>query len=369
MAIQINKEGIPSVISTSTPRWIWLQLLEACNLRCKMCYEWGDNGAYKERPVLAQLDINVVKQIIEDCSHAKPYYDLFGGEPLMYKHFDEVLETLKFYGSQVAFPTNGTLLEKKAEMIIEHGAHRVWVSMDGPEEINDAQRGPGVFKKARRGIEKLFDLREAKGLEFPKVGIIFIITPLTYMHVERLFFEHIDIKKLDHISLEFQSFITPEDHVEYRNILKNNFNLDTNAQVSNGFVRPLSEFSQMDKAELSRQVRNIERYCQENGVYFNAYPQNMTEDTIDLYFSGNSHELSHAKKRCEFPWLSTEINARGDVTSCHAFYDLTLGNVYEERLLDIWKGPRYKEYRNYLKRNSFPICQACCLNFKTKTEK
>ncbi len=372
MSVQLRNETaspVSPLLNMSAPRWIWLQLLEACNLRCKMCYEWGDSGAYKERTMLTQLDIKVVKKIIEDCSPVKPYYDLFGGEPLMYPQIDEVLAALKYYGSQVAFPTNGTLLEKHAEMIIENEPHRVWVSMDGPEEINDQQRGKGVFKRATRGIEKLHALREEKGKEFPKIGTIFIITPLTYMHVEELFFKSLDITKLDHISLEFQSFITPEDHINYRNILKTNFDLDTNAAVSKGFVRELSEFSEMNAREIARQVRSIEEYCKEKGVYFNAYPQNMTEETVELYFSGNSDKLAHAKKRCEFPWLSTEINARGDVTSCHAFYDLTLGNVYEQRLLDIWNGPKYKQYRNYLKKNSFPICQACCLNFKTKTEK
>ena len=28
------------------PNWVVLQITERCNLRCKMCYEWGENGAY-----------------------------------------------------------------------------------------------------------------------------------------------------------------------------------------------------------------------------------------------------------------------------------------------------------------------------------
>ncbi|QJC51171.1 radical SAM protein [Paenibacillus albicereus] len=369
MSVNADSLARSAALSMSRPRWVWLQLLEACNLRCKMCYEWGDNGAYKERPVLKTLDIGVVRQIIEDCSPARPYYDLFGGEPLMYPHIDEVLHLIRHYGSQVAFPTNGTLLEKHAELIIETQPHRVWVSMDGPEAVNDAQRGRGVFKRAVKGLQKLHALREERGLEYPKIGIIFIITPLTYRHVEELFFDSIDISMLDSISLEFQSFITPDDHRDYRNILKEQFGVQTDAPASRGFVRSLSEFEGMDAKLIAAQASRIEEHCKEKGVYFNAYPQRMTEETVQLYFSGESARLSHAKKRCEFPWLSTEINARGDVTSCHALYDLSLGNVYEERLLDIWNGPRYKQYRNYLKKNAFPICQACCLNFKTTSAK
>lgn len=29
-------------LDVSLPKWIFLQLLENCNLRCRMCYEWGD---------------------------------------------------------------------------------------------------------------------------------------------------------------------------------------------------------------------------------------------------------------------------------------------------------------------------------------
>ena len=39
------------------PSWIVFQLLERCNLRCSMCYEWGDAGAYTERQALAELDV------------------------------------------------------------------------------------------------------------------------------------------------------------------------------------------------------------------------------------------------------------------------------------------------------------------------
>ena len=31
------------------PRWIVFQLLEKCNLRCKMCYEWGESGSYLDK--------------------------------------------------------------------------------------------------------------------------------------------------------------------------------------------------------------------------------------------------------------------------------------------------------------------------------
>src|SRR5690349_4644368 len=99
-------------LSTSLPRWIFLQLLEHCNLRCRMCYEWGDTGPYRDKPSLKKLDIEVIKAIIKECEPVRPYYELFGGEPLMYPHIEEVLFAIQHAGSRVHLPTNGTLLEK-----------------------------------------------------------------------------------------------------------------------------------------------------------------------------------------------------------------------------------------------------------------
>ena len=68
---------------TKFPRAITLQITQGCNLRCKMCYYWGETGAYTKgglKPVV--MEFNLIKRIVEELSPAKPFYSLFGGEPL-----------------------------------------------------------------------------------------------------------------------------------------------------------------------------------------------------------------------------------------------------------------------------------------------
>ena len=67
------------------PSWIVIQLLERCNLRCNMCYEWGESGAYKSLPGLAELDLDVLLERLEECLPGKPRVEFFGGEPLLYR--------------------------------------------------------------------------------------------------------------------------------------------------------------------------------------------------------------------------------------------------------------------------------------------
>ncbi|KLU58138.1 radical SAM protein [Paenibacillus sp. VT-400] len=358
--MSVNKLSVvQDKTKTSYPRWIVMQLLEECNLRCKMCYEWGLEGPYKSKKTLAHLDPDLIKKIIVECSPGKPYYDFFGGEPLMYPWLSDILAMINHYGSIADFPTNGTLLEQHAEMLVETAPNKIWMSLDGPEEINDRQRGKGVFKKVIKGIEKLYELRESKGKQFPKMGVSFIITPLNYMYVEEFFFKHIDLSMLDHISMEVQLYATEEQYAQYVEVLSDKFDVHE-APYAKGMVwRDTSSFSQIDIPELTRQLNNVKAYCLKNRIHVITYPKTIDEQNLSNYFSGQFHQMADKRNRCSLPWVYAEITARGDVSPCHAFYDLTFGNVNEESLLDIWSSDKYKDYRAYMKKNMLPICTAC----------
>lgn len=362
-----NDSAISSAghFNLSLPRWVFIQLLEHCNLRCSMCYEWGDNGSYREKPSLKKLDLEVIKGIIKECEPAHPYYELYGGEPLLYPHIEEVLTAIKFAGSKVHLPTNGTLLEKMAEMLVETSPERIWVSLDGPSRINDAQRGAGVFEKAVKGIDRLYALRAKSGSSYPQIGVGMCITPTNHGFIEEFFFDALDLSKLDCITLELQAYLTENNHQNYERVLQREFGVLT-APIAKGFVCDPTIFADVDYGLIARQVAKLAEHCRARGIYLNTYPQEMSQDNIRKYFTAEWHSMSRTKKRCSFPWISTEINARGDVTSCHAFYDLTLGNVYESSLGEIWRGEGYVKYRQHLRKNLFPICQACCLFYNEK---
>ncbi len=347
----------------SIPKWVFLQLLEDCNLRCGMCYEWGEKGSYKKIQHKAQLDIARILNVIKECSAFQPHYELFGGEPLLYPHIEELLSAINKYGSTVDIPTNGTLLIEYAELMIQAQVTKLWISLDGPEFINDRQRGKGVFKKVIAGIETLYNLREKRKSPFPKIGISMVITPLNHLHVKEFFFNSVDIRKLDHISLELQAYITKENYDLYRRQLKHNFKIE-DLSYANGFIRDIHDFSDLNITKLNEDLQDLIIYCDKNDIFLNTYPKIISEKNIRLYFNGQWSKLDGAKKFCTFPWISAEISARGNVTTCHSFYDLTLGNIYSDSLEAIWNGHKYDTFRKYLKKNQFGICPACCLYYR-----
>ena len=126
------------------PRSVVLQLTEACNLRCKMCYYWGETGCYSNAELgrkPAVLDFELLKQVIQDLASAKPYYSLFGGESLLYPHFEELIHVIKGSGSIIDTPTNGTLLSKYASMLVETDFDRVIIDNGQFSLAIDAEAG------------------------------------------------------------------------------------------------------------------------------------------------------------------------------------------------------------------------------------
>jgi radical SAM protein with 4Fe4S-binding SPASM domain len=267
---------------------------------------------------------------------------------------------IKYHGSQLIIPTNGTLLEKMAEMLVETGPDKIWVSLDGPEEINDSQRGKGVFKQSIAGIKKVLELRDRAGKKYPKIGITYIVTPKNHLHIEEFFFKSIDLKSLDHISIEAQLFATRDQCGEYGEVLFKEFGIpDIPHAHARGMVWDKNEFGSMNIAEMVRQIRSVTGFCELNDIFIIHYPQTISEQNVKDYFSGNYSSMVDYKKHCELPWIYAEITARGDVASCHTFYDLTFGNIYKQGIIDVWNGEKYKKFRNYMKKSLLPICTAC----------
>jgi MoaA/NifB/PqqE/SkfB family radical SAM enzyme len=345
--------------SISYPKWVVLQLIENCNLRCNMCYEWGETGSYHEKEKLSCLDYDLVLQIIKDCLPGKPYFEFFGGEPMLYPQIAEVIRSIREAGCELGIPTNGTLIEKHAEMLVETQPTRLWISLDGPERINDRQRGKGVFQKVIKGIDKLYELRSAKNSEFPQIGITFVITPLNYAYIDEFFFSSIDISKIDCISLEFQNYATEEQYQQYAEMLATEFGIFS-SPCAKGYVLDPAQFSQMDFEIVVDRMLKVKNFCRENGIQFAAQAKTIELDNIRNYYTANWEKMDDRRSRCALPWTYLEISAAGEVTVCHTFYDLPLGNVYQESILDIWNGEKINKVRDRLRKQLYPICTACC---------
>src|SRR5688500_10090516 len=67
--------------ASSLPPLMTIQINNVCNLRCIQCWEWGDNGAYKEvehKTLKDEMSTEQWETFIEEVSEWRPYLYFFG---------------------------------------------------------------------------------------------------------------------------------------------------------------------------------------------------------------------------------------------------------------------------------------------------
>mgnify|MGYP002576124511 CR=1 FL=1 len=136
-----------------------------CNLNCKYCYANGGN--YNREDSL--MSLNTAKIIINEI---KLKYDdigtvyFFGGEPLLnfelIKHIVNELE--KYYREKIDFRivTNGILLNEEKIKFLDKHNFKLYISLDGPKEVQEFLRGANTFDKIISNINiiKKYSLKE-----------------------------------------------------------------------------------------------------------------------------------------------------------------------------------------------------------------
>jgi len=328
-----------------------------------MCYEWGEKGRYGKasgkKP--ATLDIDLLRRVIRELAPARPSYDLFGGEPFVYPHLEDLILAIKQAGSPIDTPTNGTLLEKHAVMLVRTGFDSVRVSLDGPREINDAQRGPGSYEKAMSGIAALYREKQKSGGRTPLISIIYTITADNYLALDQFFLRELNLEAIDWATIQMQNFITAPMGAAYARMLDSQFGIKSNRYWS-GLVRSPADFSNIDAIKLADQVNRVCDSLQEMGKNVLLLPPTFSPENLSAYLGAHWNKMTDTYRRCPIPWNVIDITADGDVAPCHVFYDLVMGNLHERSFEDIWNGERYRSFRGYMERHGLmSICPGCCI--------
>lgn len=125
---------------------VW-SLTNRCNLNCTYCGLPGlDHQDLSREKLLSLLDSAYLS--------GTRLISLTGGEPMVSLHFKEFVERARELGILLSLNTNGLMVERNIEFIKKNFA-QVVVSLDGPIEINDLQRGAGSGRKALEAIRVL----------------------------------------------------------------------------------------------------------------------------------------------------------------------------------------------------------------------
>lgn len=101
-------------------------------------------------------------------------------------------------------------------------------------------------------------------------------------------------------------------------------------------------------------------------IRFNLIKRNVSDVLTSR--AGSAPNKKHKSNKpmgfCEFPFTQFNITADGRVSKCCAefFFSDPMGNVNEEKIIDIWEGERFNHFRKYLfkgKRGVLEHCKNC----------
>lgn len=131
------------------PLVLMLEPLFRCNLACPGCGKID----YDDTILNKRLSVEECLDAVDECG--APVVSIPGGEPLLHREMDRIVEGIVARKKFVYLCTNGLLLEKKMHLFKPSKYLTFSVHLDGLEEHHDrAVNQPGTFRRAVAAIRK-----------------------------------------------------------------------------------------------------------------------------------------------------------------------------------------------------------------------
>ncbi|MHB8067906.1 MAG: radical SAM protein [Desulfobaccales bacterium] len=343
---------------SSPPVSLSLNLTRRCNLKCRMCEQhrhqsrsstalsWYDPG--RELPVAAWQDL------LDQVAYFRPRLYLTGGEPLLYPHFPELIREAKKRKFLLHLQTNGTLLDRAADLLVDAGVEMVTVSLDGPAAIHDRVRGlKGAFRRTQEGIAALLAARGNRAA--PLVLINCVISKANFSILEEM--APLALKMgADILQLQHTIFNAPDNVERHNRWLSREFVQTQGLDLVTPSI-PTGEFyeSEITGEDLPRLRAGLEEARRlAHGRLRLQFLPNLPAELLASYYLDLNHPFPQV---CQDLWKGCRILPDGTVSPC---LHLVAGNITQRPFREIWNGPQMQRFRRLISSRLFPGCARCC---------
>ncbi len=311
-------------------------ITDDCDQRCKHCYIFSENNCKQ----IDSMNWETMQKVLENCLdfcqiyNRLPYFYITGGDPLLHSDFWPLLEQLK--EKNIPFTILGNpfhLNEEVCQRLKECGCQKYQMSLDGMEKTHDWFRKSGSFQCT---LEKINPLKKA-GI---RTVIMTTVSSLNIQEIpsiiDTVVNQGVDIfafARYCPTSEEKEVGISPQ---EYRALLAT---CDEKFDLYEKSGCP-TYFSKKDH------LWTLYEY--EKGTF-----QIPKEAKKDLIYGG-----------CNCGNCHLTILPNGDVLACRRVQNSQVGNVFEDRLADLWvqELDAYREYEKFekcTKCNLLAWCRGC----------
>jgi len=292
---------------------VW-NFTQACNLKCRHCYQ--DAGKVLPDELTLREQLEVVEQLMDlDVAMLA----LSGGEPLLSPNLLPVARKAHDGGMYVTVASNGTVLTREmARKLADHGVEYVEISLDSVSpEMHNAFRGVDCWARAVEGIQN------AVAEEALKVGIATTITRMNIGELEDL------IALAKNLGVKCFNAFNFIPAGRGREIIEE----DIDPEEREEMLRVLWRHLQEEKIGIMSTAPQLGRACLmyslPQGVFATGHAgQGAGEGarTIAKYLGG-----------CGAGRCYCAIQPNGVVTPC-VYIPLAIGDLRKEKLIDLWQG-------------------------------
>ncbi len=337
------------------PAQVDLKLIETCNLRCKMCSQWGESGYNFQRPredVKAFCRLPVYQDLAEQLSafSPKPFIYIWGGEPFLHPELMPIIECFKKRKFSLSIVTNGTRLRANAAALVAARTDVILVSLDGTEQTHDGIRGlKGAFATTVDGIRAVQEEKKKRRSAKPYIGIISVVSADNQDSLEALF-ETANGLDIDLMMACYGWYQTDDSGARYTKMLQES--LEITPWSWKGWQWNVGK---IDPAVVAASISRIkERRWNFPCLFF----PDLKENEIASYYQDHSATFGH--NQCRAPWYEAAVMPNGDMVTCRDYPDVPLGNIQKARFLDIWNSPRALAFRQLVQKETLlPVCSRC----------
>lgn len=324
---------------------VTLMLTYDCNMSCYMCGQVYSKRRNKE---YSRLPLKVIKREINQCQDIESVY-LFGGEPLLYPEFDELVEYLHQKGIMILMTTNGLLLDKYVESIVKYVTD-VSVSIDSYRKADyEKIRSLHAFETVMNNFKILANEKKRTNSNV-KVGLNIVAIKENCNYLQEIYdYFYYNFEEVDRINFEAPIIINQKIGNEYEKICKERFFVC--ADTWKWFCNRIEPFTKEELSKMDQAFRKLR-------VLPKTTFLSPKDDDMLVSFLENKELFSYPT--CKFMYHSCSILPNGDVTFCVDFPDYLIGNINNTSLLSLFYNDTATKFRTYFeKQGNLPICQRC----------
>ena len=336
-----------------------VQLLptEACNLRCPMCNQWGDNGYFLSgvrRP--HHMDPAALTKLMRGLSPRQTMISVHGGEPFAYKFTNTLLDLLAEQQFDVMFSTNGTLLDGYLERMARIKNLMFLLSIDGDEAVHDVIRGKGCYRQAKQSMDALFQIRRRMGMSLPAVFMNFVVCEWNTDTIDAAYEAACDLGVLA-INYNMRWYLTEGVGQAYEHQLTEQFGVKSSGAWRGWLSKDHDKHDYSKAGESLRRILAAKK-GRLRPPFVITTPRRMRGRDFDNYYADYSNVFGNDS--CFMPFYWARIHANGDLIYCPGHPDIIAGNVFRDGFEQAFNSEVTIRFRRYILNNRLPICNRCC---------